>query len=262
MFLRLYKHLLARGRAWRLVIDKTLRQYFVGLSEWPQDFKDYMGQVWRDIFAQDTTDLETYEDQFALPNTDLTEQERRDRLEAAWKAQGGQSPRYIQDTLQNAGFPVFIHEWWEPPGTPPPTARNPFDYLNDGVHQFDVTMAMGHDTAFMGGDIAYMGAQIKPSGYPLVNKVDISLTAPIAMGNNDMFMGGDAGFMNSGEVTIVRKVYEIPNDPTKWPYFLYLGGEVFPELASIPASRRDEFEDLCLKICPTQQWLGILVEYT
>jgi hypothetical protein len=56
--------------------------------------------------------------------------------------------------------------------------------------------------------------------------------------------------------------YLIPNDVTKFPFFLYIGGQTFPENAAVQQSRRDEFEDLCLKICPTEQWLGILVTYS
>ena len=34
-----------------------------------------------------------------------------------------------------------------------------------------------------------------------------------------------------------------------------------PEATSEPIIIKDEFETLCLKLCPAQQWLGILVEY-
>jgi len=55
--------------------------------------------------------------------------------------------------------------------------------------------------------------------------------------------------------------YIVPNDPSKWPYFLYIGGETFGGIAQVDPRRKDEFEALCLKICPAQQWLGVLVEY-
>ena len=55
--------------------------------------------------------------------------------------------------------------------------------------------------------------------------------------------------------------YIVPKDMAKWSYFLYIGGQTYGTLASVPLDRKDEFEELCLKICPTQQWLGILVEY-
>ena len=55
--------------------------------------------------------------------------------------------------------------------------------------------------------------------------------------------------------------YFIPSDTDKWHYFLYIGGQVFGDQAQVDPKRKDEFEALCLKICPAQQWLGIIVEY-
>ena len=57
----------------------------------------------------------------------------------------------------------------------------------------------------------------------------------------------------------VVKEYVVPSDPAKWPYFLYIGAEVFGEMAQVESKRRNEFEALCLKTCPAQQWQGILV---
>ena len=36
------KHLLPRANAWNITIDKTLRRWFVGIAEWPQDVKDFV----------------------------------------------------------------------------------------------------------------------------------------------------------------------------------------------------------------------------
>ncbi len=76
-----------------------------------------------------------------------------------------------------------------------------------------------------------------------------------------MQCGEPAALCGDGVLTVQFKKYTIPTDPKKWPYFLYIGGENFPDLAQVDPSRRDEFEDLCLKISPAQQWLGILVSY-
>jgi len=73
--------------------------------------------------------------------------------------------------------------------------------------------------------------------------------------------GGALAQDGGAVVNFALREYIIPNDPTKWPFFLYIGGENFPDQATVPQARRDEFEDLCLKICPTEQWLGILVTY-
>ena len=64
------------------------------------------------------------------------------------------------------------------------------------------------------------------------------------------------------EIVVGNVLYEIPDDPDRWRYFLYYGGVNFPDLAAVDDLRRDEFEDLILKLSPGEQWLGVLVDYT
>lgn len=269
-WLDVFKHLLPTGRAWRLTVQKNLRRFFEGLSGAPADAKDHIDDVYDDIGPDTTRELAAWEAQFGLPDTQLTEAQRRARLDATWKAQGGQDPRYIQDTLQAAGFDVYVHEWWVPiPGRPTggsingdvtPVARDPFQYLWDGAapRQF---VGCGHDLAYCGGDLAFANSNNSPPGYPLVNKVPEAISQVIGSGHVQAFCGGDFAAAAAEVASYRQKQYVIPADPTKYPYFLYIGGQNFPEQATVPLSRRDEFEDLCLKICPLEQWLGILVNY-
>lgn len=238
MSLNIFKHLLPRAQAWSLTISKQLRDFFDGLCHIVTDYKEFMDLIWLDIFPSTTRELAEWETQWGLTAGALTEQERRDRLDATWKAIGGQDPRYIQDTLQAAGFPVFIHEWWELPATNPPVARDPRDFLED---------------EYTGG----------PKGYPLVNLIQESSKAFTCLcGEPLMEAGEDSALCGEFSAFVLsQRTYNITSNPDTWPYYLYLGGETFPTLAQIPASRRLEFERLCLKICPAQQWLGILVEY-
>ncbi len=244
LWLRIFKHLLPRGRAWRITVSKTLRRWFEGITIAPLEAQDFIDDVYDDQRPQTTRELTEYEDQFGLTAGSLTEQERRDRLEGEWQAVGGQDPSYIQATLQNAGFPVFVHQWWEP-GTEPAvgtigaaTPRNPLTYLQGSTNGATTKVTAGNPSLTAGDPDLTAGAFDALAGYPLVNRVP---------------MPGGGG---------APTIYSIPNDATQWPYFLYIGGAAFPATVSIPAARRDEFETLCLKICPLQQWLGILVEYT
>lgn len=271
-WLTVLRALLPDGRAWRVVIDKTLRRFFEGLVGLPADVKRYDDDVYDDLDPQRTRQLPEWEAQWGLLDTGLPEQERRDRLDAAWKAQGGQDPAYIQATLRAAGFDVYVHEWWIPSlehpaggsvnGDVVPVARNPFTYLWDGVSPREF-VGVGNDAAYVGGDDMFANSNNAPPGYPLVNKVFEVATAAIGVGNDMAYVGGDSmevgQFFDTG---FKRKQYVIPADPAKYPYFLYIGGAVFPAQATVPSARLDEFEDLCLKICPTEQWLGILVSYT
>ena len=270
MFLRIFKHLLPNAHAWHLMVDKQLRQFFEGLTTpLGDDSKSFFDNIWLDIFPGTTRDIHGWENQFGLPDTLTDEQEQRDRIDAAWKALGGQSPRYIQDTLQAAGFDVYVHEWWVPGSEAAvdvkaaATPKDPFIYLNDGLQPLQY-FSLDGGADMQDGDLAVAmdGASVQPSGYPLVNKILIPTDDIIGDGSAQMFDGG-INAQDGGILTIYSsKLYEIPADPTKYPYFLYIGGATFPDHANVPVSRRNEFETLCLKICPAQQWLGILVDYS
>lgn len=256
-FLNIFKHLLPTGRAWSITVDKRLRQFFQGLSDsLISPMKLFVDQIWQDIFPQTTRELDQWEDQFSLTkNATLTEQERRDRLEATWRAVGGQSPFYIQNTLRDAGFDVYIHEWWEEVVDVNNIAvcgletsvcdfstavcsdkvignaillRNPFSVLGNVFPAPAVDC--GEDFAECGEPDAECGNTFLQTGYLLVNKND-------------------------------NTQYLVPNDADKWRYILYIGGVNFGDIAQVPLNRRNEFEALCLKICPAQQWLGLIVEY-
>lgn len=265
----LYQHVLPLAKAWRTTIDKPLTRFFKGLGDSSQDVRDNFDGVFDDTYPQTTRALSEWEFEFGLPDTGLTEQQRRDRLDAAWKAQGGQSPAYIQETLRANGFDVYVHDWWEP-GTEPAvgvkacvTPRNPLLYLRKEFTQVDLLVECGELLAECGELLAECGNSTQPLGYPLVNKVPE--TVP-----NVLTLCGEA-FMECGEeeaecgdfdgFSQAPKNYIVPNDPTKWPYFLYIGGQTFGDMAQVTPPRKDEFEALCLKICPAHLWLGMLVEY-
>ncbi len=268
-FLRIFKHLLPNARAWRITVDKRLRQFFAGLSGVGDEVKTFFDGVWLDIFPETTRELDAWDKQFGLRDTGLTEQQRRDRLEATWKALGGQDPKYIQDTLQANGFDVYVYEWWEPGTEPAPgvkqcvTPRNPLMYLRREFTGVTFLVACGEELAACGEEFAQCGNQLQPTGYPLVNKVlETKPDITVLCGEGLAACGEpDANCGNYFKFTEELRNYIVPQDPTKWPYFLYIGGETFGTLAQVDPKRRDEFETLCLKICPTQQWLGILVEY-
>lgn len=269
-FLRLYQHLLPDGRAWRTTVSKRLRQFFAGLADAPSDVKDSADSVWLDLLPDTTDKLTEWEEEFGLPGNVVAEAARRQRLAATWRALvGGQSPRYIQDTLQASGFDVYVHEWWEPstpptPGTPGnPTPRNPLQWLRREFTGVTLLVECGEPSAACGEPFAEAGNGLAPRGYPLVNKIFETVPDFLTLCGEPLAACGEteASCGNFLEYRETVKEYIVPNDPTKWPYFLYVGGETFGTLAQVDPKRRDEFEALCLKICPAQKWLGILVEY-
>lgn len=271
-WLNIFTHLLPNARAWRITSNKRLRQFFEGLTVVGSDAKGYIDRVYQDLDPQKTRSLDLWEDQFNLSASTLTVQQRRDRLAATWKALGGQDPYYIQNTLRAAGFDVYVHEWWEPvPGRPTggsingdhePVARNPYDFLNDGLSERGILSVDGAERMQDGGDQAFDGAYGAPQGYPLVNKLLETVLSGIGDGAARMQDGAKEAIDGTRSAQFRRRLYPLPTDPARFPYFLYIGGEIFPNVATVPSSRRDEFEDLCLKICPLEQWLGILVRYS
>lgn len=254
MALNLWKTILPKSRAFNLTIDKKLRQFFEGLS-FPDDFRKQADNVFDNINPQHTQNLEKWEDQFYLRNYGLTEQERRDRLEATWKLTGGQSPAYLQSILRSYGFGVTVYDWWQ-----------------EDEQQNEFTM--GSNISFMGEEFAFMGANfgvypaphnpndlLIPPYYPLVNKISAFTSSPISMAGTNIVMGGDMSMMGIGIETISNFDYPLPNDPKRWRHFIYVAGVNINEPAYVPLSRKDELEELILSIFPAGKWVGMIVEY-
>lgn len=273
VFLRVFQHLLPNARAWRITISKTLRSFFEGLSGVGADAVKYADDVYGDAFPQTTREIEAWENHFALKTSaNLNEQERRDRLDATWKQLGGQDAKYIQDTLQGAGFDVWVHEWFVPGTEPLPgvklcvTPRNPIDVLRAEFTGVNGQNTVGCDEALAacGEAFAECGNGIDPLGYPLVNKIFFTEDDLTILCGEVLAECGELDAQCGQFVNFLFKPvnYIVPLDPAKWPYFLYIGGEVYGDIATIVPTRRDEFETLCLKICPLHQWIGILVTYT
>ena len=238
--INVFKHLLPTGRAWTITVEKSLRKFFEALAPETEKPRGYYDNIYSDLFPDTTQNLALWETQFGLFNNRLSEAQRRARLVAAWRDIGGQSPSYIQGQLQANGFNVFIHEWWEP-GTEPavntvgtPTVRNPLSVLNP---QYLLNIPMvdcGEELAACGEEFAECGNFVGGVGYPLVNK-----------------------FVYDSDII----GYTVPSDSTKWPYFMYVGGPNFGDIAEVPAARRFEFEALLLKIRPAHLWIGVIVRY-
>ena len=267
----IFKHLLPTGRALSITISKPLRWLFRGLTTIPETFKPCADQLFTDLDPQLTSRLAQWEAQFGMTTAGASEQVRRDRLSAVWtQLYGGQSPHYIQTTLQAAGFDVYVHPWWEDAARPlggsvngddTPVARSPFYRLWSGEYTRQY-VGTGHTDLACGGDRAFSNSQNDPPGYSLVNKVKITDQTPVGCGNSLFFCGGDSAAAGAETLSFADKIYQIPNDIESFPFFAYIGGATYPEMASVPLNRKDEFEALCLRICPQHLWLGMLITYS
>lgn len=228
VFFRQLQHLLPDALAWRTVIQSTLRHYLEGLADAHAEFRNYVDATYADRFAVTTRDLEAWERQFGLL-AGTTDAARRAQLAGAWQAQGGQSPRYLQNVMQAAGFNVYVHEWWVP-GSTPRVARDPHDYTE---YPRLGTTQCNNALARCGEPQAFCNRWVVNEPRYIVN-LNLTRNAPPP----------------------------IPVKPSVYPYFLYWSGADIDTQAEVPAARRAEFERLLLKICPTHLWIVTYVNYT
>jgi hypothetical protein len=231
--IRLFQHLLPRGLAWRTTVETTLRRFFEGLAGLPTDVRTFVDNVYLDLLPASTRQLPTWEKQFALSPAG-SENDRRLKVTTAWSTQGRQSPDYIQRTIWAAGFDtVYVYEWWE--SGPAFVARDPRDYTTQpllGIYQCE-------------SSDPWQCFDADP-GDPLGPHCDDTLA-------------NDPGYVVNLDLTR-RAPPPVPNDPSRWRYFLYFAGQNFPERAEVPASRVAELKEILLRITPAQQWLVLLIE--
>lgn len=221
-FLNIFKHLLPTGRAFRLTIEKNFRRFFQALATTPEEFRSFIDDIFSDIDPQKTTTLDLWENQFGLIDSVLSDQQRRDRLDAEWKATGGQSNAYIQSVLRSNGFDVTIHDWWE---TRPAigdntctTPRNPTLVLQSDNTDIQYRWTLGDPEATLGNTPVTLGATVNPIGYPLVNKItETVITFSNTLGNPAITCGNPVATLGGGVSSFqdVQKTYTVPTDPAK-----------------------------------------------
>ena len=267
-----YKHVLPRARAWSITINKNLRRFIDGLSQSADDLKLYFDLIYLDLFPETTRELESWEYQFNLNQTgNLSEAERRERLASVWKFIGGQSPHYLQTSLQDYGFNLYVFDWWVP-GTEPAigtddpaaTPRNPRELLDTNYRQNASELQCGEPLAMCGEPQAEAGNFVGYPGYVLINKDSSARPKYVALCGEAIMHAGETQALCGSFFSYNSEIVNppIPTDPAYWPYFCYVGAETFSEAADVPASRRDELEDLLISLMPGHLWIGIFVNYT
>ena len=122
---KIIKLLSPKSNAFSLFIQKKLTQFFEGLTTIPDDFRDYLHQVWFDIFPDTTRELTAWKEQFGMIYFPTVEADQIQALDTEWKLKGGQGKDYIEAQLVAAGFDVQIYE-----NIPP---VNPDFYYDDNL---------------------------------------------------------------------------------------------------------------------------------
>lgn len=228
LFFRQLQHLLPTGKAWRVVIDKLLRRFFLGLAGFHEYVRDYIDMVYEDRLPESTREIAGWEKQFGIYAAP-TIPARRQQIDAAWKATGGQSKHYLQTVLQAAGFDVFVYDAFHYPlGTR--AVRDPTPYT---AIPLVGTTQCGRNTSRCGGRSARCNS----------------------------FLANEIGYLWNDRLANVAPP-PIPSNTAYWPLLAYVGGEPFGTLASVPSARRKEFERLIYKHFPTHLWVVTLVSYS
>lgn len=227
--LRVFQRLLPTGEAFRIVVNKLLRRFFVALGPSFEDAKEFADSAYQDLFPGRTRLIAEWEEFFGLnPSSDATENERRQALAGEWAATGGQSPGYIQGVLHAAGFTnLFVYDWWDEAGDP----RDPRDYTETPLIG---TVQCGEPIAICGHPEALCNAFLANEPGYLVNS-NLSRIAPPA----------------------------IPSDTDTHPFFFYVAGAEFPGPRPLVSNaRRVELQRLLLKLKPAHLWLVLYATFS
>lgn len=215
-FLKIFDLLLPRSSTFSLIIDRTFRKFFSGLAEMPTTIRIHLASIINDIFPRLTEKSKDQSNQLGAP-VELS----RAALETEYGAIGGQAPGYIQQVLQDAGFDVYLHEWWVP-GSRPPVARNPFDYI--GEYQLLV-----NDISIIERNYLYQFIEDETICFVEDNSVR---------------------FDDYDGYIFISKRYAMANIEDEYPKYFYIGGETFPNPAYVPIFHYSELVRLIYKLKP------------
>ena len=229
-FLKVFEYLLPKSDFFNLKFARPFRSFFVAIAEIPATLRNHISGVISDAFPVMTEYLTEMSYQIGSPRA-LT----NIQLKAEYGASGGQSPGYIQSVLRNAGFDVYVHEWWVP-GSDPVAARNPNVYLVDAqdllvndIYSVVPRWTWQCDNASIRCDV-------------LDDEGDFAFRC-------DVFSG----------YSFREKYYAVTANPDTYPNYFYVGGAVFPNPANVSEAEYKELKRLIYKLKPSSLRCIVLV---
>jgi hypothetical protein len=250
-FLPTIKKLLYDGRAFRVFFDTThekildASQLEAGRVKIFSDNIRDSGIPNGELPADSLEDWETF---LGLPmNTSLTDQERNERIRGKYASQGGQGPDYIQDTLQAAGFPVYVIE--NIPSVEPSVRA--YTSRLGGLNLGESTLGAYTDRI----DPRSVGGLLIPG--PAIWETERIYSS--SMGNmtlGETKLGGYIG-------TITKEVpYVIPGIPSRFIFIWFLTGvNGLDDFVNIPQDRKQDFINQVIQIKPAHTWVIAQVNF-
>lgn len=107
------KRVFPKGLAFRFFVGSQYREFTEGLSVEPGRIAEFFQKVLESGVPGYIPEEALDDWEFFLnldKNDSLTTKSRNDRIAGKISAQGGQGPKYIQNILQDAGYPVYVTE--------------------------------------------------------------------------------------------------------------------------------------------------------
>jgi len=274
-----FKHLFPKALAWSFPFNGFLKKYIEGLSETPNDIRDFADNVYLDIFPQTTRELELWEQQFNITASG-TDQQRRANLAARWIAQGGQGKDYLESVIHAAGFTdVFLHPWFNADGS----TKNPNFFLRNS--QTEYLFVTGQTGLQTGDGTTQTSGTLSISAFVIVtgqtgiqtgglDQQTTGATFPFVpylfYTGKPNAQTGDGVTQTAGQIDpqgslLVNKgpnvAYFVPQKLDEYREMLYVGGKNFPDFVDISITQKDEFERLLLRYLPYSHWIGLLINY-
>ena len=237
------RSLFPRGQVFRLFRGTELRLVVDALAEMPNRIMDYFADM-RDAgipgFITDDAVPDWEDDLALLPDSALDMDQRKLRIAGKIAGQGGQGPEYIADTLQAAGFPVYV---FENIPSREPSVRHYVAALGD-IELGEVELAEYTDRIdprSLVGHLIY--------GSPIWETVK-NYTA--ALGDGEL---GDYSLGEYSGTRVIEVAYTIPATASRFIFIWILAGEAgINHFVDIPAERETDFRRLVESIKPTHTW--------
>lgn len=256
IFERVIAKLLPTGRAWIQKPGKIMGAILGGIADQMEDVRAHALLLKDSIIPQDmdVQFIPDWESRFKLPAATLTEQERRDRLEAQWQPRR-LSNEFLQQQLHDAGFDVHVKE-----GTFIADANSLGDLiLGDAILEGNIVegQVITQCTSGARPDSILGEFTLDPSshlGEPAkVDPCKDLAGTGLALGD---FVLGDGVPLEANKAKFIFNHIDASLDPTStcpiseerciFIFFIQGPGEL-GDTASIPAVRYSEFRELVLK---------------
>lgn len=221
---KLIQNLLPHGNAWNLYpVHKNFFKIFDAFETvLVQEYNEKIDQIFLDLIPAFSTKLAEWASSFNILITSSTSKtDLINSLEAEWARNKSITAADLQATLRQAGFSVYVHDV----GSKSLDPRT----LVGGQQTF---AQWGDPDLVWGSNNAYWGRmKITEPSQVLVNKTGQGLD------------------------------YVVPDNSDYWPFFVYIGGETFPNRITLDIDRKNEFERLVLKHKAAYVWAALLIDW-